>query len=165
MNPYFNQTNENISWAKWSWNPVTDCKHGCKYCYARDIANRFYKEKFEPTFRLYRLKTPFNTQISKERAKEPSIHNVFVFSMADLFGHWVPREWIDKVLDVVSQTPHMKTKNKDFFYKCDGIGFTFYPYQISLGVSLRYWPCIFAPAFRIYIGPFKIWGYVSFKSR
>ncbi len=38
----FNRTNENIEWARWSWNPVTGCRHGCDYCYARDIANRFY---------------------------------------------------------------------------------------------------------------------------
>ena len=26
----------NIEWAKWSWNPVSGCKHDCPYCYARD---------------------------------------------------------------------------------------------------------------------------------
>ena len=113
----FNETNENIDWAKWSWNPVTGCKHGCKYCYARDIANRFYKEKFEPTFRPYRLKAPFNTQIPSERIKELGIHNVFVCSMADLFGKWVPQEWIDSVLNVVSETPQWNyiflTKNPE----------------------------------------------------
>ena len=34
----FNQTNEHISWAAFSWNPVTGCLHGCPYCYARAIA-------------------------------------------------------------------------------------------------------------------------------
>ena len=35
----FNQTpGEGISWAEWSWNPVTGCLHGCDYCYAREIA-------------------------------------------------------------------------------------------------------------------------------
>lgn len=24
-----------------TWNPVTGCLHGCEYCYARGIANRF----------------------------------------------------------------------------------------------------------------------------
>lgn len=33
----FNQVNDNIGWAKWSWNPVTGCLHNCDYCYARDI--------------------------------------------------------------------------------------------------------------------------------
>jgi hypothetical protein len=32
----FNETNESIEWARWTWNPITGCKHGCKYCYARD---------------------------------------------------------------------------------------------------------------------------------
>ena len=31
------------------------------YCYARDIANRFYPEKFEPTFHPERLAAPQNT--------------------------------------------------------------------------------------------------------
>ena len=30
-----------IEWAGMTWNPVTGCKHGCEYCYARRIANRF----------------------------------------------------------------------------------------------------------------------------
>ena len=101
----FNKANENIDWAKWSWNPVTGCKHGCKYCYARDIANRFFKEKFKPTFRPYRLKAPLNTVIPKDRKREPGIYNVFVCSMADLFGNWVPQEWIDSVLDIVRESP------------------------------------------------------------
>ncbi len=45
----FNRTNENIEWAKWTWNPVVGCKTGCIYCYARDIANRFYGD-FTPRF-------------------------------------------------------------------------------------------------------------------
>ena len=42
-------------------------------------------------------------------------------------------------------------------------GLTFYPYQLALGISLRYWPCIFAPAFRVHVGPFKAWGCVSLR--
>lgn len=30
-----------IDWADSTWNPVTGCLHGCEYCYARGIANRF----------------------------------------------------------------------------------------------------------------------------
>ena len=30
-----------IDWADATWNPVTGCLHGCPYCYARGIANRF----------------------------------------------------------------------------------------------------------------------------
>jgi protein gp37 len=101
----FNDSNDNIEWARWSWNPVTGCKHGCEYCYAEDIANRFFAEKFEPTFRPERLNAP---QVNKvpESAKEKLGHkNVFVCSMADLFGDWVPKEWIDAVIKSVKDAP------------------------------------------------------------
>ena len=101
----FNETNENIDWAKWSWNPVTGCKHGCTYCYARDIANRFYPEKFEPTFRPERLNAPKDTNIPSHRLNEDGIKNVFVCSMADLFGDWVEPEWIEKVLESCTNNP------------------------------------------------------------
>ena len=102
-NSTFNSTNDNIEWAKWSWNPMTGCKHGCKYCYARDIAERFYPQGFEPTFHENRLIAPMAT-------KQPIINsigdkNVFVCSMDDLFGEWVPDEWIEKVLDACRKSP------------------------------------------------------------
>ena len=99
----FNQTNDNIEWARWSWNPVTGCKHDCKYCYARDIATRFFKEGFTPTFRPERLSAPKNTIVPN--TEDIGLHNVFVCSMADLFGAWVPQEWIDAVLKSVRENP------------------------------------------------------------
>ena len=30
-----------IDWCDSSWNPVTGCLHGCEYCYAGGIAERF----------------------------------------------------------------------------------------------------------------------------
>jgi protein gp37 len=94
----FNRTNDNIEWAKWTWNPVTGCEHGCPYCYARHIAIRF-NGGFRPTFHQNRLDAPLNT------ANKSDNRNVFVCSMADLFGDWVPQEWIDKVFGVVRKTP------------------------------------------------------------
>lgn len=89
---YFNKTNESIDWADWTWNPVTGCKHACSYCYARDIANRFYSTKFEPTFYPDRLIAPFNTKVPVNAATDIRAKNVFVCSMADLFGRWVPED-------------------------------------------------------------------------
>ncbi len=40
----FNFTNDNIKWAKWTWNPVTGCKHGCDYCYnGLDVVSRLIR--------------------------------------------------------------------------------------------------------------------------
>lgn len=104
----FNQTNKSVDWAAWTWNPVTGCNHGCTFCYAREIAhsNRmrdYYPNKFEPTFHEYRLDAPANTSCpvnGDERSKR-----VFVCSMADLFGKWVPIAWISKVFDACLASP------------------------------------------------------------
>jgi protein gp37 len=112
--PRFNRTNENISWAKWSWNPVTGCLHGCHYCYARDIANRFYPEKFRPTFRPERLSAALNYRPPGSDAQMAE-RNVFTVDMGDLFGAWVPQAWIDSVFDAIRGAPGLNflllTKN------------------------------------------------------
>lgn len=99
------QTTDNIEWARWSWNPVTGCKHNCPYCYARDIANRFYEQGFEPAFLPERLAAPYNVRVPDEAADNIGFKNVFTCSMADLFGRWVPQEWIDAVFQTVSDNP------------------------------------------------------------
>ena len=113
--PVFNETNENIDWARFTWNPVTGCLHGCKYCYARDIANRFFKQKFKPTFHPGRLAAPKSTLLPE--SKNGSDRNVFVCSMADLFGEWVKQEWIDRTLEAVRNAPEWNfiflTKNPE----------------------------------------------------
>jgi protein gp37 len=97
---------EGIHWARWSWNPVTGCRHDCPYCYARDIANRLFESKFEPSFWPRRLHGPRNTPFPAEKvADNVAFKNVFVCSMADLFGRWVPKEWIEAVLSVCAAAP------------------------------------------------------------
>lgn len=132
-----------IEWCDDSWNPVTGCKHGCEYCYARRIASRFggydssggvttfmplkraelsqpltitrengktvnspYPFGFEPTLHRYRLEEP---------ARKTRPRTIFVCSMADLFGAWVPDEWIDAVFAACEKAPQHRylflTKN------------------------------------------------------
>jgi protein gp37 len=97
--------NDNIEWARWSWNPVTGCLHGCDFCYARDIANRFYDQGFAPTFLPERLAAPINTEVPERAESDVGWKNVFVCSMADLWGKWVPRKIIDLVLAEVRGNP------------------------------------------------------------
>jgi protein gp37 len=128
-----------IDWATMSWNPVTGCRHGCPYCYARRTARRFdagcvdptplpgglhvltekikatpYPYGFEPTMHRYRLNQP-------ERQEEPQ--TVFVCSMADLFGRWVPTSWIVEVLDACRRAPQHRylflTKNPARYLELD----------------------------------------------
>jgi protein gp37 len=98
----FNRTNEQVSWSAWTWNPVTGCIHGCKYCYARELAlkpsyRETYPAGFTPLFHCERLDAPANTKVPDEAASDPRLKRVFVCSMADLYGKWVPDEWIDRV--------------------------------------------------------------------
>ena len=113
--PFNPQKTEDIDWAKWSWNRVTGCEHGCPYCYARDIANSMYPMKFEPAFWPARLGAPSCTKVPDKAETDVSYRNVFTVSMGDLFGKWVPEEWIRAVLDVVRDCPQwnfiFSTKN------------------------------------------------------
>lgn len=111
------QGKNGIEWTDRTWNPVTGCLHGCPYCYANTIAHRFstasrnltyvdgvkpahikdpYPWGFMPTFHPARLDEP-------KHLKTPS--KIFVSSMGDLFGSWVPTEWVNAVLDTVRECP------------------------------------------------------------
>lgn len=134
-----------IDWCDSTWNPVTGCLHDCAYCYARKIAERFgskqkpesiersvlnapvrctdlysymrmagistgkvqpYPFAFSPTFHRYKLDEP-------QHWKKP--RTIFVCSMADLFGEWVPDEWIEQVFKACEAAPQHRylflTKN------------------------------------------------------
>src|SRR5262245_1067480 len=98
---------QSIEWAQWSWNPVTGCRHNCPYCYARDLAHKWYPKElgFDAALWYQRLTAPAHTPLPAKAATDISFKNVFTCSMADLFGRWVPRDWIEAVLEQVRQNP------------------------------------------------------------
>jgi protein gp37 len=65
-----------------------------------------YPYYFDPTFHRYRLNVP-------QKWKKP--RTIFVGSMADNFGNWVPIEWIEKVFEACLKAPQHRylflTKN------------------------------------------------------
>lgn len=134
-----------IDWCDSTWNPVTGCLHDCEYCYARSLAKRYggydhdedgkpvgvdiavgvqeldkpkhimrtnglhkapYPWYFLPTLHRYRLDQP-------SKWSEP--RTIFVCSMADLFGKWVPDSWIEEVINACLAAPQHRylflTKN------------------------------------------------------
>lgn len=106
--PGFNRTNDQVSWAQWTWNPVHGCLHACSYCYAWELSERpsyreSYPEGFAPMFRPERLAAPVNARVPND--PDPRARRVFVSSMGDLFGEWVPQEWIDAVMEACAKAP------------------------------------------------------------
>lgn len=95
-----------IEWTEATWNPSTGCNKvtsGCKHCYAETMARRLkamgapgYENGFEFTLMPDRLQMPL-------RIKKPT--KFFVNSMSDLFHEKMPYEYLDKVFDVMRQTP------------------------------------------------------------
>ena len=63
---------------------------------AGNVVNAPYPFGFTPTFHRYRLGDP---------ARKQRPRNIFVCSMADLFGAWVPTKWIVEVLDACLAAP------------------------------------------------------------
>lgn len=150
-----------IDWCDSTWNPVTGCLHGCEYCYARGIANRFGGWEFSPgslrlnvadekTYiapikayygeaketeygKIAEINDPFIIRDKKAPYPfgfMPTFHryrlneytdkkgrNIFVCSMADLFGAWVPDSWIEEVFIACRNAPQHNylflTKNPD----------------------------------------------------
>jgi protein gp37 len=125
MNP---QGKGKIEWTDLTWSPVTGCQHGCSYCYANGIAQRIYSEKFKPTFRPQRLHEPATV-------KKPS--KVFVCDMGDLFGDWVPNEWIAKVMQACDMAPQhtyqFLTKNPKRYLEFEEI----FPMKSWLGTTIE----------------------------
>lgn len=99
-------TKTKIAWTERTWNPVTGCSKlsaGCAHCYAETMAKRLqsmgqkrYANGFELTLHPEALNEP-------RKIKEPSMF--FVCSMADLFHKDVPFEFVDKVMEIIDDTP------------------------------------------------------------
>lgn len=148
-----------IEWCDHTWNPITGCRHGCQYCYARRMTSRFagdvrlnlmakkdyslepaadggkdlyvlyapminetgnplvYPFGFEPTFHKYRMDIPGKLKMG---------NNIFVGAMADIFGSWVPDEWIGEIMNVCKENPIHNylflTKNPERYWELEENG-------------------------------------------
>jgi len=99
----------------YAWNPVMGCHHACWYCIA--------KEHTEGRGLMQDFTAP---QFYPKRIDEPrSVRDKIIMTVAygDLFGEWVPAEWIESVLKVIRETPRntyvLLTKNPERYDEFD----------------------------------------------
>ena len=80
---------------------------GCANCYAERINNnsRFhFASKLKYEGREPDLELKWEILEGWKRARKPAKH--FVSSMTDIFGEWVPQEWIFEMLDAMAASPN-----------------------------------------------------------
>lgn len=105
------RTNEHVDWARFTSNPITGCWHSCRevFCYAAGIAQRLFAQGFLPTLYPTRLdhfrNTPLPDVSGLEHDEAWRERSVFMVSMGDLFGGWVPAWYVEHVLDEVRRHP------------------------------------------------------------
>lgn len=135
-----NMAESKIEWTDKTWNPITGCTKkstGCLHCYAEVMARRLkamgqekYTNGFTVTLHERCLNEPLNWKGN---------HNIFVCSMSDIFHENVPFEFVDKIFNVIKQTPQHRyqilTKRAkrmtEYFYTRD------IPKNVWLGVTVE----------------------------
>lgn len=132
------QGKNGIEWCDATYNPIGGCKHGCRWhmpdgttaiCYAETVAEGVARTAYPQGFGHHywhpnRLNEPLSV-------KTPA--RIFLDSMSDIMGHWVPDEQIQAVLDVCRaahwHTFQLLTKNAPRLLKFE------FPPNMWVGVS------------------------------
>jgi len=92
-------------------NPVAGCHHGCKWtlegtevqCYAKGVAEGVAKSAYPEGFDQLYLRTSELNALKRHKGAA----GVFLGSMTDLFGWWVPDDRIMEVVAVMRETPYI----------------------------------------------------------
>lgn len=81
------------------------CSEGCDNCYAEGVNDKSY---FNGNHRKYSGAAPkliLKTDLIDGWARQTRPRRHFVASMTDVFGEWVPQEWISRFLDGMAAAP------------------------------------------------------------
>lgn len=99
-----------IEWTDATWNPIrgtigrwscVKVSPGCEHCYAERLNQRFGG----PAYKVGADKPQLSVKALEQPLHWKAPRKIFVCSMTDLFGEWVPDEWIDRIVDIMWATP------------------------------------------------------------
>jgi len=112
-----------------TWNPVTGCLHHCRYCWARRLTETKLKNS-------KRYSNGFAPRLNREEfSKRFRGGIVFVSDMGDLFGEFIPDEWIESILKHIKKFPNtlflFLTKNPSRYHDFD------FPENAILGATIE----------------------------
>lgn len=91
-----NGPNNKIGWCDYTWNPITGCKRGCEYCYARKI-----RERFQPGIPYDKIIWHDERLEEPLKVKKPS--RIFIGSMSDI-EYWRPVD-VRRIIEIAEQCP------------------------------------------------------------
>lgn len=95
-----------IEWTESTWNPSIGCSKvtvGCKNCYAEVMARRLQAMAMPGYENGFAFKILPERLIHPLSIKKPT--KFFVNSMSDLFHEKMPFDFLDKIFDIIKQTP------------------------------------------------------------
>ncbi|MFQ6095701.1 MAG: DUF5131 family protein [Candidatus Bathyarchaeia archaeon] len=104
-----------------TWNPITGCLHECTYCWARRYSRRLASMGVEP-YKTHMFRPAFAEWRLKQRLRKGRF--IFVSDMGDMWGEWVPKGWIEKVLKTLRSNSNCRflflTKNPARYHEFEG---------------------------------------------
>ncbi len=129
-----------IEWTEKTWNPSAGCtkiSSGCKNCYAKTMAKRLQAigmKGYENGFEFNTVPSRLNDPLKR---KKPTVY--FVNSMSDVFHKDMPEDYLDRIFEVIENTPHhtyqILTKRADRMY--DYFSKNLVPSNVWLGVTVE----------------------------
>ncbi|MBZ0321392.1 MAG: phage Gp37/Gp68 family protein [Anaerolineae bacterium] len=139
MNKQLKSTNKRgIEWTDFTWNPIGGCQHGCRWqmpdgtiaeCYAETVAERVAQSAYPHGFEHHY----WRPELLHEPLKLATPAKIFLDSMSDLMGYWIPDDQVEAILDICRRAPwhqfQLLTKNAPRLLEFE------FPPNVWIGVS------------------------------